>query len=1670
MMQKSVLSILFALLTFLCLGQTQLKSNYQQFFKATYKSYNTLPEGVLEAVSYSKTRFKNINPATDLQSCTGMPLYVGVMGLIQDGKGYFKNTLKLVSTKSGISEANIISNQEMAILAYAKAFAKVQVEMGITSTQIEDNIAVLKYLSELPDSSNGQQFALDAEIYSILKLMNDADFMGSLGFLNSKTQLNKVFGLANFNVLSSSKISFSSQKIQGNNSSYQGKFQKLCLDYPTAIWTAADASNYSSRSGTAISAVTIHTVQGSYAGCISWFQNSSANVSAHYVLRSSDGQVTQMVCESDKAWHVGSANPYTIGLEHEGFVNDPAWYTVAMYTSSANVCKDIANSGYGIDQLRTAFWPWTAATNYNVSSIPGSCTRIKGHQHFPSQTHTDPGANWDWDYFFKLINDPPPTTTEVGCTGSFYDSGGSGANYGNDERSLTVIAPTNASSVTLTFSAFDLESTWDYLYIYDGNSVWAPLIGYYTGTNNPGTVTSSGSSLAVEFRSDCSANNAGWEATWTCTTTANTPNNLTTDASGCSNSNYSINLSWANADAGWWLDISLDPAFATYWNKPIDWLTTTPAPTGFQDPFSLGTLTLQPDSVYYWRIWDGTTWVNGPSFSIPFCPDMIAPTTSISNPNLWETMDFAGTFTDDDLGGSGMDTVFYQVLDFDGTEWRANNGNGFYNDNFDNAIHSEWTIATGTWAISGGYLNQSDEGLNQTNIYTSLTQTNTEIYLYHWQANTQSGVSSSRRQGLHFFCDNGALPNGGNGYFVYFRADNNKCQIYKVASDVWTIQLDTALVVNENTWYDYKILFDPATGSIKAYQDNIFVGEWIDSSPYTSGNSAFLRTGNADVLFNDFKVYRARTSTETISVGPAATNDVRFQNPNPSTPSCRIKSIVKDNAENWSALATLNVNIDWTPPSDVVVNDGLSADVDTVCSTTELSANWTASADPHSAVVRYWYAIGTTPGGTDIINWLDNGTNTSVTQTNLGLNTGTIYYVSVRVENGAGLFSNDISSDGQVPNSLTILASADTTQITLPDSIIVFTDSTIGAVQWLWSFPGGNPASSTNQVQSVVYDSSGIYDVSLTVTDAYGCTASYTANSYISVSVPPPAIPVAGFTSNVISGCGSLTVNFTDVSTNVPDDWLWDFPGGDTVASTDQNPTITYLNPGTYTVTLTASNFFGSNTVVMVNYIIVYADPIASVSPNQNICSGEDVTLTANGGTTYLWSTGATSDSITVSPTSTTTYTVTAFENGCSSQPVSVTVSVSNLPATTISADETICINDSTTLTATGGDNYTWSTGDTTASITVEATTIPATYMVVISSDACIDVDTQYVTITSAQQPIADFTATPLVTTLQNATINFANTSSSATQYFWSFGDGNTSTSINPTNTYADTGWYSVYLASNNDYCPGDTLVKTQYIHIMSNSPVANFTNNNDSVCIGDSIYFTNQSSDADTYLWLIPGGNPASSNLMSPAVKFDTSGTYEVTLISSGPGGADTSIQSINIVVAQSPIAAFGATDSTLILPNTTATFVNSSANADSYSWDFGDGNSATGTNPWNVYPTNVAVYTVTLIAESNVCPNDTLVVTDMISVETGVGVEKHNFGEVVIYPNPAENLLVVESSTNTLMFISIYDALGKLIYTKEKLEKKERINLSELSPGSYLVKLTTSTSIYAEKLIIIR
>ncbi|GGX85704.1 N-acetylmuramoyl-L-alanine amidase [Streptomyces fructofermentans] len=152
-------------------------------------------------------------------------------------------------------------------------------------------------------------------------------------------------------------------------------------DYPPALWVAANSANYAVGRSAAISKVVVHVTQGSYAGTISWFQNPASEVSAHYVVRSSDGQITQMVRDKDTAWHARSGNASGIGIEHEGYVDNPSWFTDSMYRSSAALTASLCNR-YG---------------------IPKDRAHVVGHSEVPGNDHTDPGPNWNWTYYMQLV-------------------------------------------------------------------------------------------------------------------------------------------------------------------------------------------------------------------------------------------------------------------------------------------------------------------------------------------------------------------------------------------------------------------------------------------------------------------------------------------------------------------------------------------------------------------------------------------------------------------------------------------------------------------------------------------------------------------------------------------------------------------------------------------------------------------------------------------------------------------------------------------------------------------------------------------------------------------------------------------------------------------------------------------------------------------------------------------------------------------------------------------------------------------------------------------------------------------------------------------------------------------------------------------------------------------
>jgi N-acetyl-anhydromuramyl-L-alanine amidase AmpD len=169
------------------------------------------------------------------------------------------------------------------------------------------------------------------------------------------------------------------------------------LDYAAAEWVAASSANWRRADRPddyRVDRVVIHVVQGSYATALKVFRDPAHAAAAHYVVRK-DGHVAQMIRELDVAFHAGnrSYNERSIGIEHEGFVDDPKSFTATMYRSSAKLTAGICER-YG---------------------IPVDRTHIMGHVEVPGTDHTDPGPYWDWDRYLRLVREardaPDPTPT-----------------------------------------------------------------------------------------------------------------------------------------------------------------------------------------------------------------------------------------------------------------------------------------------------------------------------------------------------------------------------------------------------------------------------------------------------------------------------------------------------------------------------------------------------------------------------------------------------------------------------------------------------------------------------------------------------------------------------------------------------------------------------------------------------------------------------------------------------------------------------------------------------------------------------------------------------------------------------------------------------------------------------------------------------------------------------------------------------------------------------------------------------------------------------------------------------------------------------------------------------------------------------------------------------------
>ncbi|MBW7868687.1 MAG: T9SS type A sorting domain-containing protein [Brumimicrobium sp.] len=413
---------------------------------------------------------------------------------------------------------------------------------------------------------------------------------------------------------------------------------------------------------------------------------------------------------------------------------------------------------------------------------------------------------------------------------------------------------------------------------------------------------------------------------------------------------------------------------------------------------------------------DGATTAQG--FKLNYtCNVVLDDPISLVNANPgWKTEDFEQTF-DDSAPNSSLKKNFYNVADFDGTEWRSNATRGFFTEDFnDGSIHSDWTIENGTWS-EGTNLKQSNESEGNSNIYASLTQSLSNTHIYAWKGKI-SGSGTNRRAGIHIFSDDPTAENRGNSYLVYFRPDaasnpgNEEIQIYKVENDVLSLKVNLSYTVLANTWYNYKVIFDRITGELLVYVNDELAASWTDPTPIATGDYISFRSGNCTYEIDNLRVYRSRFPQVDVLVGPAATNDMRYQNPSPTQAAGVVRTLSTNTANRISEVDSLLFNVDWTAPVFDFVNDGdLNTDLDTIyVGLLSASSFWNAD-DPNSGISNFEYAIGTTPGSDDIINWSPvlGGQSTIINSGNFILDE--LYYFTIRAINGANLIEES-SSDG----------------------------------------------------------------------------------------------------------------------------------------------------------------------------------------------------------------------------------------------------------------------------------------------------------------------------------------------------------------------------------------------------------------------------------------------------------------------------------------------------------------------------------------------------------------------------------------------------------------------------------------------------------------------------------
>lgn len=543
---------------------------------------------------------------------------------------------------------------------------------------------------------------------------------------------------------------------------------------------------------------------------------------------------------------------------------------------------------------------------------------------------------------------------------------------------------------------------------------------------------------------------------------------------------------------------------------------------------------------------------------------------------------------------------------------------------------------------------------------------------------------------------------------------------------------------------------------------------------------------------------------------------------------------------------------------------------------------------------------------------------------------------------------------------------------------VSFTDMTIAGsgtnTSWLWDF--GDGTTSTLQNPSHVYTSARTFNVTLQVRNSDGCISTLTKTSLIQINTGV----LAQFDNDNPQTCKApVTINLQNQSTGTGVvNYQWDFGDGNT--SDLLNPSHTYAANGTYTIQLIVTNSNGcTDTIVKPNAVTVGLVDAGFTTP-ATVCQGSNVQFTNTSvpvPASVLWHYGDGNTGTSLNPqynySAPGSYTVKMVANfGACTDSASRTINVLVKPTAAFSSTDTVNCKAPFTVNfsnqSANAVSYAWNFGDNTTSTlqnpshTYNNTGRYTVKLVVTNTNGCSDslIKINYINITRPVATIAnvpDSGCAPFSKTFA-ASINITDP---VVSYLWNFGDGNTSASATPTNTYAAEGAYNISVIIVTATGCTDTARVTRGI-VASNKPTANFSADPTNTCAKNTIIFTNLSTGGATR-WLWEFGDSTTSNAQNPSHLYQDTGYFDVKL-KIWKGGCMDSLLIPRYITINAPIAKFVfSNDCTKPFEKI---FTDQSIGAEEWHWDFGDGTTSSIPSPTHTY-SSAGTYSVTLRVVNN-------------------------------------------------------------------------------------------------------